>query len=174
MWSRALRSLLSVILVAIGLAATGFTVAALATVYLAAVTPWLAATDIREHRLPNVLVVPAIAIGLVTCAAEWINTAHPPLTPLIAGIAYPAFLLLLHLTGGMGMGDVKLGAALGLSSWSAPVAILSPVVAFLVGGFVALVFLIVGRRGTRIAFGPYLLGGYWLAVSIAALYRSSG
>ena len=92
-----------------------------------------------------------------------------PVVPLVAGLGYAGFLLVMHLVGGMGMGDVKLGGALGLASWDLSVAVLSPVVAFLVGGVVSVVMLIAGRRGKRIAFGPFLLGGFWAAVLPVAL-----
>jgi leader peptidase (prepilin peptidase)/N-methyltransferase len=166
-----IQSVLALCLAAIAFIATGITPALLATIYLAAVTPWLALTDIREHRLPNRLVIPGIAAGLVSAVGEWIVDARPPLIPLIAAVAYAAFLLLLHAVGGMGMGDVKLAAGLGLASWDLTVALLSPVIAFLVGGLVAVALLIARRRGTKIAFGPYLLGGYWVAVALVATSR---
>jgi leader peptidase (prepilin peptidase)/N-methyltransferase len=91
--------------------------------------------------------------------------------PLLAGAVYAGFLLVLNLLGGMGMGDVKLATALGLASWSLSVAVLSPVVAFLVGGVVSIVLLMTGKRGRRIAFGPFLLGGFWVAVTLEAVAR---
>ena len=161
--------MLAVPLVGMGILATGFGPSAVAVTYLAAVTPWLVAIDVREHRLPNVLVLPGVGVGLLAGAGEWVESGRLPMAPLLAGCAYPGFLLVMHLVGGMGMGDVKLGAALGLASWSPSIAILSPVVAFLVGGAVSVVLLIAGRRGQKIAFGPYLLGGFWAAVALTAL-----
>jgi leader peptidase (prepilin peptidase) / N-methyltransferase len=169
---RVLLSLLALPLVAVGILATGLGPSAIAVVYLAAVTPWLAAFDIREHRLPNVLVLPGIGCGLVSCAGEWIASGRAPVVPLVAGGAYTGFLLVLNLVGGMGMGDVKLAAALGLASWNVQVAVLSPFIAFLAGGIVSMVLLMVGRRGRRIAFGPFLLGGFWAAVALVALPRA--
>jgi leader peptidase (prepilin peptidase)/N-methyltransferase len=168
---RVLLGLLALPFAAVGLLATGFGGPTFAVVYLAAVTPWLVASDIRRHRLPNVLVLPGVGIGLLACAGEWLASGRPPLVPLIAGAAYCGFLLLLNLVGGMGMGDVKLAAALGLASWNLSVAVLSPVVAFLVGGIVSVVLLIAGQRGRRIAFGPFLLGGFWTAVALVAVSR---
>jgi leader peptidase (prepilin peptidase)/N-methyltransferase len=140
-----------------------------AVIYLAAVTPWLVWYDVRSHRLPNVLVVPGIGVGLVGVGGEWTVSGRVPWVPLVAGAGYAAFLLLMHVVGGMGMGDVKLGAALGLASWNLSIAVLSPVVAFFVGGIISVVLLIAGRRGQKIAFGPFLLGGYWVAVCLVAL-----
>jgi leader peptidase (prepilin peptidase) / N-methyltransferase len=156
-----------------GILATGIAPFAASVAYLAAVTPWLVWFDLREHRLPNVMVVPGIGVGLLACAGEWVASGRMPVVPLIAGVAYAGFLLVLNLVGGMGMGDVKLGAALGLASWSTSVAVLSPVVAFLVGGLVSVVLLVAGRRGQKIAFGPFLLGGFWGAVLLLALAHFS-
>jgi leader peptidase (prepilin peptidase) / N-methyltransferase len=168
---KVLLSLLALPLAGIGVLATGVAPSALVVVYLAAVTPWLVSFDVSEHRLPNALVVPGIGVGLLACVGEWVSSGRMPVVPLIAGVAYAGFLFVLNLVGGMGMGDVKLGAALGLASWSLSVAVLSPVVAFLVGGLVSVVLLIAGRRGQRIAFGPFLLGGFWVAVTLEALSR---
>jgi leader peptidase (prepilin peptidase)/N-methyltransferase len=154
-----------------GIVAVGVAPSAASVIYLAAVTPWLIWYDVRDHRLPNVLVAPGIGVGLLSCAGEWMVSGRVPVVPLAAGVAYAGFLLVLNLFGGMGMGDVKLAAALGLASWNLSVAVLSPVVAFLVGGLVSVVMLIAGRRGHRIAFGPFLLGGFWAAVLVLALAR---
>jgi leader peptidase (prepilin peptidase)/N-methyltransferase len=158
-------------LAAAGILATGAQPSALAVVYLAAVTPWLVWFDLSSHRLPNLLVLPGIGVGLLSCAGEWVVTGRVPIVPLVAGVAYAGFLLVLNLVGGMGMGDVKLGAVLGFASWSLSIAVLSPVVAFLVGGLVSVALLIAGRRGQKIAFGPFLLGGFWVAVALVALSR---
>jgi leader peptidase (prepilin peptidase)/N-methyltransferase len=170
---KVLLSLLALPLAGMGILATGIAPSVASVIYLAAVTPWLFWFDLREHRLPNVLVVPGIGVGLLSCAGEWVVSTRVPAVPLVASVAYAGFLLVLHVLGGMGMGDVKLGAALGLASWSLSVAVLSPVVAFLVGGLVSVVLLVAGGRGQKIAFGPFLLGGFWAAVFVLALARLS-
>jgi leader peptidase (prepilin peptidase) / N-methyltransferase len=138
------------------------------SIYLGAVSPLLVRVDLREHRLPNRVVLPAIALGLLACAGEWMLSGRIPAVPLVAALAYSGFLLVFSLLGGMGMGDVKLAAALGLASQNLSVAILSPVLAFLAGGIASVVLLLSGRRG-RIAFGPFLLGGFWCAIALDAL-----
>ena len=167
----AVSCLLAVGLAAVGWLAAGFAPQFIGLVYLAAVTPALVGIDLREHRLPNRLVLPGIGAGLLGCAGEWIAAGSPPLVPIIAALTYAGFLLILNLTGGMGMGDVKLAAVLGLASWNLEVAVFSPVIAFLVGGLVAVALLAMGQRGRRVAFGPYLLGGYWVAVGLLAAMR---
>ena len=140
--------------------AIGPVVATIPALYVAAVAPELSRTDLAEHRLPNRLVVPGLVIGLLAAAGSWLTTGVPPLVPLVAAVAYAGVLFLFALGGGMGMGDVKLAAVLGLASPTYVIAIASPLLAFLLGGVGALVVLVVRGRGTRIPFGPFLLAGY--------------
>lgn len=133
--------------------------------YLAAVTPALCRVDLREHRLPNRLVLPGYAAAGAGVMGEWFVTGDLPLMALVAGAAYLGFLLALSFGGGMGMGDVKLAGVLGLAAGllGAGTAVLSPVLAFTAGGVAAVVAL---RRGpgSRIPFGPFLLAGFWIAI----------
>jgi leader peptidase (prepilin peptidase)/N-methyltransferase len=64
---------------------------------------------------------------------------------------------------------VKLAAALGLASPTATIALISPVLAFLLGGVAAVIVLIIRGSQARIAFGPFLLAGYFGALVLAAL-----
>lgn len=150
--------------------AIGPQVAAIPALYVAAVAPELTRIDLAEHRLPNRLVVPGLVVGLLAAAGSWATTGQPPLVPVVAGLAYGGGLFLLALFGGMGMGDVKLAAVLGLASPTPAVAVASPLIAFLVGGVVSLVVLVLRGRGSRIPFGPFLLLGYAGALgTVAAL-----
>lgn len=144
----------------LGWVALGPQVAAIPALYIAAVAPELTRIDIAEHRLPNRLVVPGLVVGLLAAAGSWATTGIPPLVPLVAGAAYGGVLFLLALGGGMGMGDVKLATALGLASPTVTVALAAPLLAFLLGGVVALPVLVARGRGSRIPFGPFLLLGY--------------
>jgi leader peptidase (prepilin peptidase)/N-methyltransferase len=170
-WPRLARWTTAASLALIGVNATGVTWAAIPLVYLAAVTPELARIDLREHRLPNRLVVPAIGVGLAAWGAESIAARHVVLTPIVAGAAAAMFLLALCIVGGIGMGDVKLAAALGVASWVPFVGVLSPVTGFLLGGVGSVILIFRGARGRRMAFGPYLLAGFWAAVAFVALAR---
>ena len=166
-----LFSLLAVPLVAVAILGAGVSSAAVPAVYLAAVTPWLARCDLRSHRLPNALVLPGIGVGLAAGLLEWLVTGRIPVVPLVAGGGYAGFLLVFNLLGGMGMGDVKLAAALGLATGNPSVAVLSPLAAFVAGGVVSIILLAAGARDRRIAFGPFLLGGFWAAACLLALSR---
>lgn len=148
--------------------AIGPAVAAIPALYVAAVAPELTRIDLTQHRLPNRLVVPGLVVGLLAAAGSWATAGVFPLVPLVAAVGYAGMLLLFALGGGMGMGDVKLAAVLGLASPTVPVAIASPLIAFLLGGVAAVVVLIVRGAGTRIPFGPFLLAGYFGALLVDA------
>jgi leader peptidase (prepilin peptidase)/N-methyltransferase len=132
--------------------------------YVAAVAPELTRVDLREHRLPNRMVVPGLVVGVVAAALSWAVTGVAPLVPLVAALAYAGLLGILTLGGGIGMGDVKLAALLGLASATLAVAVAAPLAAFVLGGVAASVVLARRGRGSRIAFGPYLLAGYAVAL----------
>jgi leader peptidase (prepilin peptidase)/N-methyltransferase len=152
----------AILLGGLAVAAFGLEAGAIPAVALAAVTPELVRVDLREHRLPNRMVVPGIVAGLVAAVAGW------SALPVLAGVAFAGFLWLLGLRGGVGMGDVKLAALLGLASPTLAVAVAAPLVAFLLGGVAASTVLLRRGRGHRIAFGPWLLAGYWAVVGVSA------
>jgi leader peptidase (prepilin peptidase)/N-methyltransferase len=160
---------LAVVLGVLAWVALGPHVAAIPALYVAAVAPELARIDLADHRLPNRLVVPGLVVGLLAAGGSWATTGIPPLVPLVAAVAYAGLLFVFALGGGMGMGDVKLAAVLGLASPTVTVALASPLLAFLLGGVVAVIVLVVRGRGSRIAFGPFLLAGYLGALVVAGL-----
>lgn len=128
---------------------------------------WLAAVDLRTHRVPNQVVLPALAV-LTAVLGLWALAVGDAARLLGAvgggaGVALALLALALATRGGLGLGDVKLGALVGVwSGWLDP---LGPavvlVVAFAVGGAVALGALLAGRAGpaTRVPFGPFLAIG---------------
>ena len=148
---------------------------------------WLAVVDWREHRLPNKLVAAAAICALTShfCqTALWAFSANgPDLTPLIRSIvtaaACFALYLLLHLvsrtknSAGMGAGDVKLAAVLGLYlGWiSVDTAIFGIASGFALGAVYSLVVIALKRahRSSHVAFGPWMLAGAWLAIALAYL-----
>ena len=147
--------------------------------YLTAVSGELCRVDIREHRLPNTLVLPGYVFAAVGLVWEWLaGAAVPGVTlsvplwmPLLSGGAYLAFLLVLNLAGGMGMGDVKLAGVLGLALGALGVvpSIAGPVLGFVSGGVAGLAAVIAPNLSTwgRIPFGPFMLFGFWAAVALA-------
>jgi leader peptidase (prepilin peptidase)/N-methyltransferase len=162
---------MSVGLAAVAVLALGPSPSLVAALAVAAVAPPLARVDLAEHRLPNRLVVPALLAGVAGLGLSWLVSGVPPLIPLLVGASYAGVLFVLALFGGMGLGDVKLAAALGLASPTLAIALGSPLLAFLIGGIAAVIVLIRRGRKARIAFGPYLLAGYFGALAMMAVVR---
>lgn len=147
-------------------------VLAAAWVTLAAVGLRLSVIDAREHRLPNALVLPLYPLGLIALAAH--AALRADLTVFLHGVAAAVLMfsvyVVLYATGdGIGAGDVKLAGALGLFlgplGWDAVALGLAG--GFVLGGVYALHEVATGsaHRGTRIAFGPFLLAGAGLAAA---------
>lgn len=147
----------------------------------------LSVIDLDHKRIPNRLtypLTPVLALLLVGAALLGGDPGQA-LRTLLGGVTAFAALLALALISprGMGLGDVKLAAFLGLGlgflGWDHLV--LGLFAAFLLGGVVALALLAVGRRGRRdeIPFGPWLAAGSLVAVLageplIAAYLQATG
>ncbi|MBS3177496.1 MULTISPECIES: prepilin peptidase [unclassified Pseudoclavibacter] len=141
-------------------------------VALAIVTPRLVVTDVREHRLPNPLVVFAALGLLLACCLDWLLTGSLDVVAIVIGVLVGAVLLLCSVLGGLGMGDVKLGAVLAAAAALVhpSLAALLVFLAVLFGGLQSIVVLACTRdRRRSIAFGPALLAGYWLPVAWLAV-----
>lgn len=132
----------------------------------------LVAIDIRTHRLPNRIVLPTlgalVVLGVVDAIASGESAAmiRAAFGMLILGGFYAALRLLSR--EGMGGGDVKLAAVIGLilgwHSWQALA--VGAASAFVLGALFA-VSLIMLRRAdgsTRIAFGPWMIIGALLGI----------
>lgn len=116
------------------------------------------ATDLLAYRVPNVITYPgiitALGIGMTIDGADRLDV-------LLGGLIFGGILLIPSvLTGGMGMGDVKLalfvGLALGLEL------VLPAMLLMAIGGGLAAVFLLVTKvRGRRdpIPYAPFIAAG---------------
>ena len=123
-----------------------------------------AVIDARTRRIPNRLTYPLTPALLVLLGLAAVAQGDPlvALRALAGGAAAFAALLALALISprGMGMGDVKLAAFIGIGlgylGWSH--VLLGMFGAFLLGGVVAVALLAVRLRGRRdfLPFGPYL------------------
>lgn len=134
------------------------------------------------HRLPDRLLGRAalwlIAATVVRLGAEVVSGApvgeatrpvgRAALSALGVGLV---MYLLAMLPSGMGLGDVKLSAlcALWLGRLSVEASVAGVMLGFLLGGLTAVVLLVLRRAGRkqRMAFGPYLGAGAWLAWLLA-------
>ena len=147
--------------------------------YLLAVAWPLAVIDLREHRLPNRLVLPAYPIALVSqlvatiISLDWARflvSVLCSLVVLVIGIIANYFDVL-------GMGDVKLAGALALvlGYFNIYLPIVAIGIAFVLAFGVIILLLFKGRvsLGTSIPLGPYLLlsfigtCSYWLVTHSA-------
>ncbi|GGA61305.1 hypothetical protein GCM10011507_10980 [Edaphobacter acidisoli] len=98
-------------------------------------------TDLHSRRIPNWLVLPFLVagIGVSTWMHGWHGLGHS-----LAGVATGAALFgILFVMGGMGMGDVKLCAAIG--AWIGPQQLLlALVLTGIVGGIMAIGWAVAG------------------------------
>ena len=101
-------------------------------------------TDLRARRIPNALVLTAVAIALpVQCWLHgWGEGFHAWWSGLLTG---GGFLLPMYLLRAMGAGDVKLMAAVGALTGAA-VAFRIALLTFIVGGIWSLAAIVAGRK----------------------------
>jgi leader peptidase (prepilin peptidase)/N-methyltransferase len=131
----------------------------------------LSLIDLETKLLPNRIVYPSVVAGVVLVAI--VAAAGPGIDEWVRGIAAMAvsalafFVIALIAPAGMGMGDVKLSALIGLYlgyfSWGR--VFLGFFLAFLAGAVVGIGLMIAGRAGrkTAIPFGPFMALGAIIA-----------
>lgn len=140
-----------------------------------ALTAWpLAKTDIRERRLPNKYVLPAFPVTLLGqllagfYSGIWWNMAWA----IIAMFLTFALSLGVNRLGLLGMGDVKLMAAMALAlGWySVALPAVALLICFAIAGLVALSMLMLGKMklGGSMPLGPYLIAGFFGAITLGA------
>jgi prepilin peptidase CpaA len=98
-------------------------------------------TDLRSRRIPNWLVLPFLVLGLIVSAFSggWNGLGQGLLGMLLGAAVMGVFCWF----GGMGMGDMKLCAAIG--AWIGPSQLyVALVVTALVGGVMALCWAVAG------------------------------
>lgn len=119
------------------------------TVAVMGIATW---TDLRSRRIPNWLVLPFMASGVGVSA--WQHGWHGVAQSLEGFALGAAVFGVLFAMGGMGMGDVKLCAAIG--AWIGP-------------GQLLLALVLTGLAGGVMALGWALLGGF-----VGDLFKGSG
>lgn len=93
-------------------------------------------TDLLWRRIPNFLTLPAFCAAVIVRATfqDWAGLA----LALAGGVAAPMLLLVIHGGKGIGMGDLKLAAALGAALGPA-MAVVSVFLSAVAGGVIAMV-----------------------------------
>jgi leader peptidase (prepilin peptidase)/N-methyltransferase len=123
----------------------------------------IAVIDLEHGLILNKVVYPGMVVALLLALVP-----RPGLTIVIepgiassalgGAIGFVIFLLLVLVSrGGMGWGDVKLAALIGLAT-GFPLVFVAIIMAAILGGIVAVALVIAGKRKRRqtIPFGPFL------------------
>jgi leader peptidase (prepilin peptidase)/N-methyltransferase len=124
----------------------------------------IAAIDLQHQIIPDRITLPGIVVGFLASflgdRTSWIDS----LLGILAGGGI-LFAVIMLSGGGMGGGDMKLGAMLG-AFLGYKLALLALFVAVILGGGIALALLSTGirRRKDPIPFGPFLAAGGALAM----------
>lgn len=142
------------------------------------VTAWkLSKIDFREHRLPNRLVLISYLGGVTGFAfiALTQNDIRGFGTALIGSLVACLGYLVIHFLGGMGMGDVKYAAVVGLylGSLGWPYLYFGALISFACAALWALPLMFGSRKSRNIPFGPFMALGV-LVSGIVAVGVSAG
>ena len=119
--------------------------------------------DLEHSLILNKVVYPTMVVALLLSLYPWpwfsesigMRVAYAALGGAIGFVVF--LLIALVSRGGMGWGDVKLAALIGLAT-GFPLVFVAIIMAAILGGIVAVVLLVTRRRGRRemIPFGPFL------------------
>lgn len=140
---------------------------ALGVLVLACTGVWLAATDIRYHRLPRKVVWPLYPAVTALLGVSAILAGEPVRwwwmlwgLMIMGGLFV---LLRLVYPAGMGLGDVRLAGVLGIATGFASVGhtFMAIAVTFVLAGLFSAVLLAMQKidMTSRVAFGPFMLVG---------------
>ena len=138
-------------------------IALVPALYLLVVAWPLTVIDLREHRLPNRLVLPAFPVALLAqliatiISADWARQ----LSALLMALLFAAIGLGANYIDALGMGDVKLATviALTLGYFNPWLPVIAIGIAFVLAFAVVIVLITLGKVkiGSSIPLGPYLL-----------------
>jgi leader peptidase (prepilin peptidase)/N-methyltransferase len=119
-------------------------------------------SDLEEHKIPNSVILHFFIIGLFErlLISETTNWYFNPFLGIIVGFGI-MFLLAYFSKGGMGGGDIKLLAVIGV--FIGPLgALITLFLAAFLGLFYAIFSGAALKKGTKIPFGPFLAIGAWI------------
>ena len=136
----------------------------------------LSAIDVEHYRLPDLIVLPSLvgSIALIALLSIVYGDGGRIRYALIGAALYFGFLFLAHLISprGMGFGDVKLAALMGLYvGWlgatfvdALALVLWAMLIGFAVGSAFGVVLLVARRRNRPFPFGPFLALGAVVAI----------
>jgi leader peptidase (prepilin peptidase)/N-methyltransferase len=138
---------------------------------LLALMPGIVLIDLRHKIIPNRLTYPALLVFPLVIVLAWlVDDSVDPVKAAIGLVSYGGGIFVIaSVSGGMGLGDVKLAAVIGLVLGSLGLRFVGVAagVTIVLGGLGGLIALAMGRgRKGKIPYGPYLAAG----VVVAALW----
>ncbi len=127
--------------------------------------------DLKTQLIPNTLTLFGLIVGILFRVTQAVLLASN--IPLMEGSlgflagAVPLFIIIVLSRGGMGAGDLKLMAVVGLFLGSS-LTLLTLFYASITGGVVALFLLILKKKGRKstIPFGPFLVLGTYISIFV--------
>jgi leader peptidase (prepilin peptidase) / N-methyltransferase len=159
-WRYPVVELITGLLFVLALAERGLTIDLIPALLLVAGLVAITGIDLDHQLIPDVISIPGIAVGLAVSTL----TGRPGWLDSLVGVVIGGGIFLLIIVasrGGMGGGDMKLGAMLGaFLGWK--LVLVAILIAILAGGVFAIVVLLLRRKGRKdaVPFGPFLaLGG---------------
>lgn len=159
-WRYPVVELVTGLLFVLALAERGLTIDLIPALLLVAGLVAITGIDLDHQLIPDVISIPGIVVGLAVSTL----TGRPGWLDSLVGVVIGGGIFLLIIVasrGGMGGGDMKLGAMLGaFLGWK--LVLVAILIAILAGGVFAIVVLLLRRKGRKdaVPFGPFLaLGG---------------
>lgn len=124
--------------------------------------------DLKYQIIPDKIVYPMTVLTftfqIINQRSEITNIINPLLSAVGAGLFFFAIVLVTR-GRGMGFGDVKLGALMGLVL-GFPKIIVALYLAFLTGAFFGVILILWGKKrfGEHLPFGPFLSGATFISL----------
>ena len=130
--------------------------------------------DVKLHRLPDLLTGALFfASALIIICSAFAHHHFNRLVPSFVGalaLATYYFAIVVVSRGGMGMGDVKLSASVGLISgyFGLHAVLVSSYTAFALGSLIGVALIVLGKAGrkTAIPFGPFIIVGQMISLLV--------